>query len=241
VKTESQGTTRGDTDRDNVVHLPARDWLGPREDLVPVGPAKHADSPPAPDDFWGEDSASLQDALRAPAAPEVVHEGASSARGNETTVSARRRPQLAVFAWRRWLAVGAVAAAVGVVALVVGGIGGSRAPARAVTTKTELADSTKSAHKASAAGARRASHPRQRARVHRSVRRTSARRHVVAVTGAPSTGATTPAAATSDSGASTESRDLASAPATDDTTSDRDSSTGHPTGPGAPFAPGYIP
>jgi hypothetical protein len=62
---------------ENVVHFP-RDWFGPTEDLVPFGPrASQAGvvdlEPPAPvrpDDFWGEDSASIHDALRAPGAPE---------------------------------------------------------------------------------------------------------------------------------------------------------------------------
>jgi hypothetical protein len=64
---------------DNVVQLP-RDWLGPREDLVPFGPSAVPDPPEAepgaqeredvaagaavsPDDFWGERSAALQNAL----------------------------------------------------------------------------------------------------------------------------------------------------------------------------------
>ncbi len=46
----------------NVVQFP-RDWFGPREELVPLG------EPPAPvraDDFWGEGSASIHDAMQAP-------------------------------------------------------------------------------------------------------------------------------------------------------------------------------
>jgi hypothetical protein len=62
---------------ENVVHFP-RDWFGPTEDLVPFGPrASQAGvvdlEPPAPvrpDDFWGEDSASIHDVLRAPGALE---------------------------------------------------------------------------------------------------------------------------------------------------------------------------
>jgi hypothetical protein len=236
VKIESQGTTSGESDRDNVVHLPARDWLGPREDLVPVGPAKHADTPPAPDDFWGEDSASLQDALRAPAI-----EADSPAPDDPTRVSPRRRPVHAPLPWRRFLAVGAVIAVAGVVALVLSGLGGGHAPARAVTTKTQLAAITRSTHKPSAAPAPRASHRRRRAAVHRPARRTTAHRHAAATTGTSRTAVTTPAASRSDSGASSRSTDAVSAPTTDNTTSDTHSSTGHPTGPGAPFSPGYIP
>jgi hypothetical protein len=59
------------------VRLP-RDWVGPREELVPFGPAARARAnrstdpasvellPPAAHDFWGEDSAALHDAMQAP-------------------------------------------------------------------------------------------------------------------------------------------------------------------------------
>jgi hypothetical protein len=60
---------------DKVVRLP-RDWLGPREDLVPFGPraggAEPESSLPAPEappsaaDFWGERSAAIHDAVQAP-------------------------------------------------------------------------------------------------------------------------------------------------------------------------------
>jgi hypothetical protein len=58
-----------------VVRLP-RDWLGPREELVPVGPAAlrglaapfDDGLPPTAEAFWSEDSAALHDAVRAPAA-----------------------------------------------------------------------------------------------------------------------------------------------------------------------------
>ena len=52
---------------DKVVRLP-RDWLGPREDLVPFGPrASTPEAPPSAADFWGERSAAIHDALEAPA------------------------------------------------------------------------------------------------------------------------------------------------------------------------------
>ncbi len=51
-----------------------RDWIGPREQLVPFGPAAGPPRqttapfglPPSADDFWGEGSAAVQDALQAP-------------------------------------------------------------------------------------------------------------------------------------------------------------------------------
>ncbi len=60
---------------DNVVRLP-RDWLGPRDELIPFGasapgqddePSEGFGPPPTANDFWGEDSSSLQSALEAPA------------------------------------------------------------------------------------------------------------------------------------------------------------------------------
>jgi hypothetical protein len=67
----------------NVVRFP-RDWIGPRKDLVPFGPAADPPTqtastftaPPSADDFWGEDSAAVQDALQAPHAG-VLDGGAS--------------------------------------------------------------------------------------------------------------------------------------------------------------------
>jgi hypothetical protein len=53
-----------------VVRLP-RDWLGPRDELVPFGPRASSEDaeepPPTAEDFWGERSASIHDALQAPA------------------------------------------------------------------------------------------------------------------------------------------------------------------------------
>ncbi len=52
---------------EKVVRLP-RDWLGPREDLVPFGPRASApETPPSAADFWGERSAAIHDAVQAPA------------------------------------------------------------------------------------------------------------------------------------------------------------------------------
>ncbi len=59
---------------DNVVLFP-RDWLGPRDELIPIGrppersangPADHGGPTPTADDFWSEGSAAVQNALRAP-------------------------------------------------------------------------------------------------------------------------------------------------------------------------------
>jgi hypothetical protein len=79
---EGDGRDRqpGQGQEDNVVRLP-RDWLGPRDELVPFGPSavpdppeveSEAGAPPgahddpvpvSPADFWGEHAAALHDAL----------------------------------------------------------------------------------------------------------------------------------------------------------------------------------
>jgi hypothetical protein len=75
---------------ENVVRLP-REWLGPREELVPFGPSaraaggdsddsrRHEPAGPAPD-FWGEGSAVLQDAIETPAEADVVSEAVEEPR-----------------------------------------------------------------------------------------------------------------------------------------------------------------
>ena len=69
MDTSDHGGTEGVLD-DNVVRLP-RDWLGPREDLIPFGsasePGPSVGLAPTADDFWGESSAAVQDAVQAPA------------------------------------------------------------------------------------------------------------------------------------------------------------------------------
>jgi hypothetical protein len=76
---DSRKTTQEDEDRrgtENVVRLP-RDWLGPREELVPIGSrARAVDASdqdpteailPNAASFWGEDSGSLQSPMQPPA------------------------------------------------------------------------------------------------------------------------------------------------------------------------------
>jgi hypothetical protein len=116
----------GTKPKSNVVRLP-RDWLGPREELVPVGadrpqresraeherdlpggpsgnlvkpdgelipfaPDPPVDEPnehfaPSADDFWGEHSASVQDAVQRPTRPR-----AEPVRAREGTEPVRARP-----------------------------------------------------------------------------------------------------------------------------------------------------
>jgi hypothetical protein len=96
---------------DKVVRLP-RDWLGPREDLVPFGPSTPL--PFAPEDFWGERAAAIHSVVQAPAA-----EPPGDAPADDRPAPARK-PRLR---HQRLAAAAALAgvAAAGAVALLLGG------------------------------------------------------------------------------------------------------------------------
>jgi hypothetical protein len=111
---ETEVRETGPQSQANVVRLP-RDWLGPREELVPFGPrvasldaetAPPADNgeaapssdngeaaPPSAEDFWGERAAAIHDALQAPANP--AHPDTRSA-GLAGTRGASRPPRVDV-------------------------------------------------------------------------------------------------------------------------------------------------
>ena len=68
---DGRQTADGSALDDNVVRLP-RDWLGPRDELIPLGSSANGHSAarrPSASDFWGEASSSLQSAVEAPAPP----------------------------------------------------------------------------------------------------------------------------------------------------------------------------
>jgi hypothetical protein len=101
------------------VRLP-RDWLGPRDELVPFGPRAESeapdppatetssDAPPSADDFWGERSAAIHGALQAPeswADVDSAPSGSTRSDGDVTErgsvrVRAVRRPRVRVRAVR---------------------------------------------------------------------------------------------------------------------------------------------
>lgn len=112
-----------------MVRLP-RDWLGPRDELVPIGAA--AGGPPRPGepvagaptvwpptahDFWGEDSAALHDAMQAP--PEA---GQSASQTGEPTPATPPRRGRSL----RWPLV--VTASAAALVLVISLIGTSEGP-----------------------------------------------------------------------------------------------------------------
>jgi hypothetical protein len=105
--------------RGKVVRLP-RDWLGPREELIPFGPRAASieadeappsseDPLPSPADFWGEQSAAIQSAVQAPAAPEGGIDGSLGAHAIRVARVDRR-------------AVAGCAAVVAIVAVLVGAL-----------------------------------------------------------------------------------------------------------------------
>ena len=133
------GLTRNE---ENVIRLP-REWLGPPEELVPVGPAARARAaqreldaatPPAADAFWSEDSAALHDAVQAP--PDPSPEQLEPPVGLVAPLAGRRMPTLRRLAtFRLGLGMGRVprwsaVVAVPIVALVVmAAIGAHQGPA----------------------------------------------------------------------------------------------------------------
>jgi hypothetical protein len=152
--TEGEGQART---TENVVRLP-RDWLGPREELVPIG--SRADAldradkdtasplPPAASSFWGEDSGSVQAAMQAPAGewPTIPREPAAARRRRAPRFSARWLPTAPVAG--RWgrvgLALGLIATCVIAVLAVIGLSEGPSSPAdqRSAAIGTSPAAST---------------------------------------------------------------------------------------------------
>jgi len=102
-----------------VVRLP-RDWLGPREELVPFGPRASSEDteelPPSAEDFWGERSAAIHDALEAPA------DTASGPRGARPRRRFDRKPRAAALG----VLVIALLVVIGVVSTVLGPDGARR-------------------------------------------------------------------------------------------------------------------
>jgi hypothetical protein len=102
---QTKDVSRSGRSDENVIRLP-RDWLGPLEDLVPIGPAADArraadepyaeEAPPTADAFWTEDSAALHTAVQAPAG--LTREPPSS-----SNRSGRRRRRMRVPAVQRTL------------------------------------------------------------------------------------------------------------------------------------------
>ncbi len=131
---------------ENVVRLP-RDWIGPREELVPFGPGGrgvdgetldgHGDdeapidsnatraSAPSAEDFWGEHSDALQDVLQGPP-QDAERSRARTNRSAGTAALLRRSPRRDVAAVSALVAIAALFIALSVDGLIAGGNGGAR-------------------------------------------------------------------------------------------------------------------
>ncbi len=178
---------------DNVVRLP-RDWLGPRDELIPIGSSANGQSgrseaglPPTADDFWGEESSLLQSALEAPPRPALTDQARPVPAPVVDTPHApgppRRRPS------RRSALAAAALACGGLVAAATAGLlgGGAQRPvarASAGTASTTYMAMAKRDLTALASWAkqqeRQAARHRQRTTATRARRRTAPRqpRHV---------------------------------------------------------------
>jgi hypothetical protein len=114
--------------RGKVVRLP-RDWLGPRDQLVPFGPRASSrtaeepaadEPPPSAEDFWGERSAAIHSALQGPAVPAHGNDGSLGAQ----SIHRRRVDRRAVASAATGLAI----AVLTVVALIASSLGGDAPP-----------------------------------------------------------------------------------------------------------------
>jgi hypothetical protein len=131
VKTDDWSTRRRDpasTEETKVVRL--RDWLGPEEELVPIGPRADRDQasqdrsveePEAGSGFW-EGDPSLQTAIPAP-----------ENRGASVTRARARGP----VRWR-WVAAGVTIAALAAVTVLIVSGGGGRAPSHGQTEEAAV-------------------------------------------------------------------------------------------------------
>jgi hypothetical protein len=171
----------GDTEAKNVIRLP-RDWVGPPEELVPLGSRAregrsaedddHGDVIPDAEDFWGEAASAVHHVMRAP---------------TETPTTVRARRLRGLPRWprvRRRTAV--IAAVVGVIAVVaILGVSEGHGPrATASATAAARAPVQKPATRSHAAtprqsGSDRAARSRTRAVPVRAFSERPSARHVV--------------------------------------------------------------
>jgi hypothetical protein len=259
VETDGRDTNRpGSSGVDNVVPFP-RDWIGPLDDLVPIGTAGEDEEITdafAADAFWSEGSASLHQVIEAPAPAGFERPAVNP------PILRRKRPAPRGRFWM--VALGAAAACVAAAVGVVAELG---APSPATGHHAALADLAP-LRQAGGAGGSAANESSRLARllVARALertrrgadrsRRSRTHRHVVGHTApAGSSGesdshvsvsydvsqpTTTPSSVASTSqsteGSGTDVQPSASAPSVRSSTS----SASGPVGQGAPFGPGQM-
>ncbi|MGZ6566628.1 MAG: hypothetical protein ACXVE9_04325 [Solirubrobacteraceae bacterium] len=244
-KTEHGGEKPGTTN--NVVPFP-RDWLGPREELIPFGNSagygvERSAAAPGAEAFWGGDSGPLHAVVPAPAPTAAVAGPRFRQRAGQVAVGGLVAAVLAAAVIGRLAgvpaagsgpAVGSDVAAAGFVdlALLRGAVG---APA--------IESSKPAVHHAAERRRRPAAHTRHRPAT---PARTSGTNSTAGASSA-ATVAAAPATSTSQPASSTESSSAGSQPAATSSTPTQSSVSSHtanvrpgPVGPGAPFGPGQL-
>ena len=261
METEGRRTDgrQGGADVSNVVRLPV-DWLGPREELVPFGPAADRDNEVADfalgaEAFWGEQAASLHEPIQAPM-PVVAHPVDEPAPRVAASRRTRRRHSLSfvVVAVSRGGLLAAVCglACLLVVALVVAGSAGSGSRSviagRSMGTAAIRGDTSlgrmlqreeeQAIELASLAGHARRETRRAHVRPrHQTRARTPSGAHATEV----SYHAPTSSGQSASDGSYVPSQSSASVTTTAPATHASNSSvSAGPTGPGAPFGPGQM-
>jgi hypothetical protein len=249
VETKGPTTEHGGEEpgtNNNVVPFP-RDWLGPREELIPFGSSagygvEQSAAAPGAEAFWGGDSGPLHVVLPEP----VTAGGAAGARlrtrAGRLAVAGLAAAVLAAAVFGRFAglpagsspSVGSGVAAAGFfdLALLRGAVG---APA--------IESSKPAVHRSPAVHARPTAHVRHRRAADS---RTSGRGSTAAASSA-TTPAATPATSTSQTVSSTGSSSSASEPPATSSAPTHSSVSSHtatvrpgPVGPGAPFGPGQL-
>jgi len=258
---QDQDGACGERPEANVVRLP-RDWLGPRDELVPIGasarpvePDRRDGLPPTADDFWSEQSASVHGAIQGPG---LQREPTAHARPEaHPQPVAHRRPDRNRSFYVGGFAIVAAAVVSITAADLVGAGGGSSTPPRPlhsaghVPAKVAAAPTTAHGNGSIHVGSSRHTRLRptgiprgERVSSHQSRNRTHRKRVTRAHTDATQpVHYSPPASAPTYTGPST-----AGTPATSGASSDSSSSAPPPTtnppngpiGPGAPFAPGQL-
>ena len=249
METEGPTTEHGGEEpgtHSNVVPFP-RDWLGPREELVPFGAGaeysvKHGAAAPGAEAFWGGDSGPLQPVLPEPAAAGGASGARPRTRAGRLAVAGLAAAVLAAAVFGRLAGVptgaspsvssGVAAAGVFDLALLRGAVG----PPAIEPSKPVV-------HRSPAVRTHPTPHVRHRA----AASSRSSGQVSTASSSSATTVAATPATSTSQTVSSTESSGSASKPAATSGVPTHSSARSHtatvrpgPVGPGAPFGPGQL-
>jgi len=240
-KTEHGGEEPGTTS--NVVPFP-RDWLGPREELIPFGSSAgyrvdQAATAPGAEAFWGGDSGPMHAVLPEPVA-------AVGVAGERFRTPARR------------LAVGGLAAVV-LAAAVVGRLAGVPTTAspsvgtdvaaagfvdlallRGAVGPPAIEAPKPAVHRVPAGRAHPAAHPRHRPPAGSRTSTSGATTAATTVTATPATSTSQTVSSTSSSSAASEPAATSSSPTQSSVSSHTASVRPGPVGPGAPFGPGQL-